>query len=307
MKINAFNLTNYYDRLSAEQNTDLTPEMERLDEMLIRSSLGNRPPEVHYRWNPLWQMSEAQKADIWLKRAQATQIYVTTNIVPEEVLTAGVRNALIETGEYPGIEAAYEDYDAKVEAGEIDPAGEDDEPTEPPAMGGVAALLAAAGQGAQPDRKIAANDAAPRTLYVMRPVVNAAEILAWARKQGFSDTLSADDLHVTIAYSRAPVDWFKAYAAGASIEIPPGGARQMEQFGEATVLLFASDELQWRHSEFERIGATWDHPEYQPHITISYGGAPADLASVEPYQGKIVLGPERFAEVDENWRAKLDA
>lgn len=570
--------TNYYDRLSAEQNTDLTPEMERLDEMLIRSSLGSRPPEVHYRWNPLWQMSEAQKADIWLKKAQATQIYITTNAIPDEVITVAVRNQLQEDGTYPGLDAAFDDYDAKVEAGEIEPdGGDDDEPTEPPNMSGVAALLAAArgpgphgaplalpkpqdqtqaaraadaalllddfheyqhernktgqfgsgtlvhvvasyhtetgnvvvhglhaerphaikhqievlqkqrgkfdrdyglaafghaehdegavqtqrmlaqhgqsfaqtrtatvqghsdGSGlhvvaegqhgggvavhavyanaadakahaedisrkawavngetrsevtdrevsaarrdfnkgkpvaqqvsreqadnqtheafeqfvearhpldevlpypglkqasrylaenaahdatgasgvvrvvhvrsavAAPVRDARAADAAPRTLYVMRPVVNAAEILTWARKQGFSDTLSADDLHVTIAYSRAPVDWFKAYAAGASIEIPPGGARQMEQFGEATVLLIASDELQWRHSEFERIGATWDHPEYQPHITISYGGAPEDLSAVEPYQGKIVLGPERFAEVDDNWRAKLDA
>ena len=150
--------TNYYDRLSAEQNTDLTPEMERLDEMLIRSSLGSRPPEVHYRWNPLWQMSEAQKADIWLKRAQATQVYAGTGLVPDEVLEQGVRNALVESGEYPGIEAAYAEYDAKVEAGEIEPSGNVDEPTEPPAMGGVAALLAAAGQGAQPEQKLAAND-----------------------------------------------------------------------------------------------------------------------------------------------------
>lgn len=299
-------ITNYYDRLAAEQTTDLGPEMERGDELIIRSALGVRPPEVHYTWNPLWQMSEAQKADIALKKAQATQIYVTTNVVPEDVLAAGVRNQLQEDGTYPGIDAAYDDYDAKLEAGDVD--DDDDEPAQPPAMGSVAALLAAADPVAQPPvRRIAANDAAPRSLYVMRPVLNAAEILTWARKQGFSSTLSADDLHVTIVYSRAPVDWFKAYAAGASIEIPPGGARQMEQFGEATVLLFASDELQWRHSEFERIGASWDHPEYQPHVTISYGGAPADLASVEPYQGKIVLGPERFAEVDENWRAKLDA
>lgn len=299
--------TNYYDRLAAEQHTDLGPELERGDEMIIRSALGSRPPEVHYNWNALWQMSEAQKADIWLKKAQATQIYVTTNAVPEEVLMVGVRNQLQEDGLYPGIDAAYDDYDAKVEAGEIEPGSDDgDEPTEPPAMGSVAALLAAADPGAQQSvRRIAANDAAPRSLYVMRPVANAAEILAWARKQGFGDTLSADDLHVTIAYSRDPVDWFKAYAAGASIEIPPGGARQMEQFGEATVLLFASDELQWRHSEFERIGASWDHPEYQPHITISYGGAPDDLTTVEPFQGKIVLGPERFAEVDENWKAKV--
>lgn len=146
--------TNYYDRLAAEQHTDLGPELERGDEMIIRSALGNRPPEVHYDWNPLWQMSEAQKADIALKKAQATQIYVTTNVVPDEVITVAVRNQLQEDGTYPGIDAAYDDYDARVEAGDIDPAGADapgdDEPTEPPQMGSVAALLAAAnGNAAQ--------------------------------------------------------------------------------------------------------------------------------------------------------------
>jgi phage-related protein (TIGR01555 family) len=137
--------TNYYDRLAAEQHTDLSPELERGDEMIIRSALGQRPPEVHYNWNPLWQMSDAQKADIRLKRAQTTQIYAGMGLVPDEVLEQGVRNALIESGEFPGIEAAYADYDAKVEAGEIDPDG-GDEPTEPPAMRSVAALLAEAGQ-----------------------------------------------------------------------------------------------------------------------------------------------------------------
>ncbi|WP_156491479.1 anti-CBASS protein Acb1 family protein, partial [Oleiphilus sp. HI0123] len=106
--------TNYYDRLAAEQHTDLSPELERGDEMIIRSALGQRPPEVHYNWNPLWQMSDAQKADIRLKRAQTTQIYAGMGLVPDEVLEQGVRNALIESGEFPGIEAAYADYDAKV-------------------------------------------------------------------------------------------------------------------------------------------------------------------------------------------------
>lgn len=111
--------------MSAEQHTDLSPELERLDEMIIRSSLGDRPPEIHYRWNPLWQMSEAQKADIALKKAQATQIYITTNAVPEEVMGVAVRNQLQEDGTYPGIDAAFDDYDAGLLTPEPD---EDDDP-----------------------------------------------------------------------------------------------------------------------------------------------------------------------------------
>jgi hypothetical protein len=148
-------------------------------------------------------------------------------------------------------------------------------------------------------------DAEPRTLYVSRKVTNAAEVLGWAKEQGFTQTLAADDLHVTIAYSRQALDWMKVGEPWeGEIEIAAGGPRLMERFGEATVLLFAGSRLSWRHEEIIRAGASWDFPEYQPHITIAYGEAP-DLAAIEPYRGKIVLGPEIFAEVDEDWKPKV--
>lgn len=147
-------------------------------------------------------------------------------------------------------------------------------------------------------------DAAPRPLYVRRNVENADEVLRWAKAQGISPTLAADDLHVTIAYSRQPVDWMKVGQAWHSkMELPEGGPRVMEQFGEALVLSFASDELQWRHESILNAGASWDHPQYQPHITIGYdtGKSPEE---VEPYRGRIVLGPEIFEDIDEGWKER---
>jgi hypothetical protein len=164
-------------------------------------------------------------------------------------------------------------------------------------------LPAAASGNAPVDRRKlqVARDAAPRTLYVSRKVKNAGDIIRWAKSQGFETTLEAGDLHVTIAFSRDPVDWFKVGESWSpELKVGPGGPRQMAQFGDATVLLFTASELRWRHDEIERAGASWDHPEYQPHITISYGFK-GDLAKVEPYQGEIVLGPELFAEVKEDW------
>lgn len=64
----------------------------------------------------------------------------------------------------------------------------------------------------------------PRPLYVSRWLLNASELLDWARSQGFTTTLSADDLHVTITYDPGEID----------------------------------------------------------------------LAAIEPYQGRIILAPERF-------------
>ena len=158
--------------------------------------------------------------------------------------------------------------------------------------------------------RIAANDAEPRTLYVRRDILNAAEIIAWAKGQGFKTTLPADDLHVTIAFSREPLDWMKvgeswSFGDGkGNLTVNPGGPRMMERFGKASVLLFSSSDLQWRHMAIREAGASWDHPEYQPHVTISYE-LDGDLDAVEPYRGKIELGPEIFEEVDDDWQGGI--
>lgn len=83
-------------------------------------------------------------------------------------------------------------------------------------------------------------------------------------------------LHVTITFSRTPVDWMQMGSAwDDEIRISAGGPRLMEKFGEARVLLFASKETVEK-------GAGWDHAEYQPHITISYDDDAPELATVEP-------------------------
>src|SRR5690606_18681467 len=104
------------------------------------------------------------------------------------------------------------------------------------------------------------------------------EIIEHFKAQGFETTLPADDMHVTITFSRQPVDWMKmgenwSDNGKGGLTIPAGGPRLMDAFGpsgEAKVLLFSSSALSWRHEDMKRQGATWDHPEYQPHLTISY-------------------------------------
>jgi hypothetical protein len=69
--------------------------------------------------------------------------------------------------------------------------------------------------------------------------------------------------------------------------------------------LFNSRALSERHDEIQKLtGASWDWPDYQPHVTISYQ-APKDFdpTKVEAYNGPITLGPEKFSEIQENWKA----
>jgi phage-related protein (TIGR01555 family) len=104
---------NYYDRLAGEQTTVLTPAMCVLDEVIIRSALGSRPPEIYYEWNSLWQLSDGDKADIALKKAQAYQIDVNAAQIPAVALANGRVNQLIEDGTYPGLQNALQDAAAE--------------------------------------------------------------------------------------------------------------------------------------------------------------------------------------------------
>ncbi|WP_066483620.1 MULTISPECIES: hypothetical protein [unclassified Sphingomonas] len=157
----------------------------------------------------------------------------------------------------------------------------------------------------------AADDPAP--LYVYRKLINATELLEWARSQGFATTLEPDDLHVTVAYSKRPVNWFAMTGWGGPAEliVEPGGPRLVRRMGaggsegEAIALLFQDASLQWRHQEMRDAGASWDHPSYLPHVTISYQGQAIDLDQVEPYRGRLVFGPEVFEAIDEGWQDRI--
>ncbi|KTS09722.1 hypothetical protein SB2_11745 [Methylobacterium radiotolerans] len=290
-------LRHYYDTLSSRQEVELRPALTRLDDVLIRSALGTNPDGIWYEFKPLWQLTESELADVALRKAQATQIYAQLGVMPKETLREATRSQISEDGIYPGFDAIVEKHQSELPEPLIAPRARASDPAQmlpkdqgDPAGGRSPAVVA---------------DAEPRTLYVSRKVENAAEILRWAKSQGFGKTLSADDLHVTVAYSKLPVDWFAVGTDVDRIVVPRGGPRMVERFdGGATVLLFSEWSLSWRHENMCDAGCSWDHLSYQPHITISYDAADLSLVDIEPYQGKIVLGPEIFAEVDDDWRAK---
>ncbi len=292
-------IRNYYDHIQAVQELEVQPALAVLDECLIRSALGTRPPELFYDWRPLWQSTGKERADIGKTTADTIVAIDKTGLIPDEVMSKVAMNMLTEAGVAPGLESEMGDWLKEHPEG-FDPASEAD-----PAEGGL--LTTKAGAAGQQD----VTDALPRPLYVHRKVRNAAEIIAWAKSQGFETTIPADDLHVTIAFSREPVDWMKVGEAWGSdadggLTIKPGGARLIEKFdGGAVVLLFNSSELAWRHEAIKQAGASWDWPEYQPHITLTYSADDVDLAKVEPYRGAIVLGPEVFEPLDENWKADV--
>lgn len=293
-------MRNYYDRIRAGQQVDLGPKLAPLDRMLVQSALGTRPEGIYYSWSPLYQLTEKEAADVEKVYAETTQIYANNGVMPDQALADIVKNGIIERGQFPGAQKAFE------EAPDDPPLLA--EPTEAE-LAEEEARVATAKQIAKdpaaatsPKPRLVANDARPRTLYVSRAVMNTAEIKKWAKGQGFKSTV--DDMHVTIAMSSAPLDWMKIPATWSwgdkegEVVIQPGGARIVEPLGDkgAVVLLFTSSELSWRHTAIREAGATWDFPDYQPHVTLTYEGKTLDLDKIEPYRGEIVLGPEIWEE-----------
>lgn len=289
----------YHDKVKADQKEILRPQLERLDELLIRSALGSRPSDIYFEFNDLEQPDEAKDAEIEKKVADTIKVYSDTGLINEDVLGKMARGRIIEGGRWPGSEAAFEESDNEGLA----------DPEEDPDAGKTQAELAAekveamrlAGAVTDAQAVTLITDAKPRTLYVQRTVLNVAEIKAWAKKQGLPEL--QDDLHVTVCYSRTPIDWLKVGNPSdwggdksGEITIPAGGPRVVEPLGDRTaVLMFASSELSWRHEAIVRAGASHDYEDYIPHISLT--GEDVDLSNVEPYRGAIRLGPEVFEEI----------
>lgn len=103
-------LRNYYDRIQAMQELDMSPAMQTFDECLIRSALGSRPPEIHYTWNALWQSTTTERIANGKIIADTIAALVATKLFPEEALSVAAQNLLVENSVMPGLEGAMEEW-----------------------------------------------------------------------------------------------------------------------------------------------------------------------------------------------------
>jgi len=280
----------YHAMIAARQDESLRPALDRLDALLIPSALGTTPSDVWWQFNSLDKLSPKEAAEIESKRAQTVKTYADTGLMRDEALSEMAKNAIIESGQWPGSEAAFEKFGSLPD--------EDDE-------GDEADLET-------PAEREAMADAAPRPLYVQRKLLNADEVIVWAKEQGFETTLPADDMHVTVLYSRNPVDPMKMGETWGSepdggLIVKAGGPRAIEQFdGGAVVLQFASWNLSSRHDDMVRAGGSHDFSEYQPHVTLTYSAPEGlDLDAIRPFTGELRFGPELFEPLDLDWKSKI--
>lgn len=141
--------------------------------------------------------------------------------------------------------------------------------------------------------------AVPDSLYVHRPLANAARLHAWATSAGIPNLVPPQEMHVTQVYSRDPVQLEPRDDTVQAV----GGRRGLSVLGDkgAVVLHFHNDLLQARHQQAMAAGASHDWPQYLTHVTLSYDGGGADLGAIEPPTFPLEFGPEVHAPINDGW------
>jgi len=80
-------LKNYYDMIRSLQVSDYRPKLKQFDDILIRHLGLNADDDYKFEFNSLFQMTDKEKSEIHLSRAQRDQIYLDNDIVtPKMVL-----------------------------------------------------------------------------------------------------------------------------------------------------------------------------------------------------------------------------
>lgn len=142
-------------------------------------------------------------------------------------------------------------------------------------------------------------------LCAMAKLLNGDDLVKWAREQGFTHITSPEDLHVTVAYSKEPID---------PTQMPPferikltgmqSAERSLGYLGEnkALVLHLGEEEcapLKERWQKYRDLGASWDYDSYKCHLTISYKEDfnEQQLQNMKPYLGSLIFDTETVKEL----------
>jgi len=72
---------NYFDSLRSEQESKYRIALETLDEVMVRSALGDYPDDCDFEWNPLYQESGLEMAQQKLATTQADMLDLEAGVV----------------------------------------------------------------------------------------------------------------------------------------------------------------------------------------------------------------------------------
>lgn len=86
-------LGNYYDALAGTQEDKYRTELERLDEALVRSAIGEYPEDCEWEWSPLYQESGTELAQQELAYSQSEDIRIQQGVLKPSHVMLRLKNA----------------------------------------------------------------------------------------------------------------------------------------------------------------------------------------------------------------------
>ena len=120
-------LRNYYDTISRQQENKLRPELTKLLEIISMSTTGKRLPEdFEFKFLPLWQMSDTEKAALALSDSQMIRENYGAELISKELAIKELQQLSRLTGRFTNITQD-----------DIDKAKEDDLNKPPSGMFGI--------------------------------------------------------------------------------------------------------------------------------------------------------------------------
>ena len=250
---------------------------------------GNLPrPAGKWKVDPVWHTESpppVEAATIAASRSTALATYANSPgaeyVVPKEEFRRDILG-LPAVSEFETPLEEYEPFPAEPEEFEPDPLEVDDFPD------------------AFEEEGVSINEALVPA-YVYRDVLNRRALDRWARERGLRP-IDPEPLHITICYSKEPIQRARALLAeDAALTIMPSHSRALSIMGDNQSIVLEIDcpALAYRHDELVALGASHDYEGYRPHITLYKNGAGIDISKAQPYAGAIVLGLEKFEEIEE--------
>lgn len=107
-------LQNWERTLDGWRESQLRPALDYLDEILVRSALGDKPADVSWAFGPLREATDGEKLDTATKLATLVKTLIDGGM-PQQPILESAANALVEMEVLPGLDAAMQDLKRQLE------------------------------------------------------------------------------------------------------------------------------------------------------------------------------------------------
>jgi len=133
-------------------------------------------------------------------------------------------------------------------------------------------------------------------LWLSRPLINVEDVYSWLRDAGVKKAIPADQLHLTLATVRDPVEWDNLPLQQDELVFPEGEKPVQIFAWTIKALVFSNEQITKRHAQLLELYPTIDHPDFRPHLSLYKGGRMPKAV----YRGPLIFGPERALPFDDD-------